>query len=167
MPRTKVPRCLYCGRLVPKRRRELDDVGRFYDSQKCRDLQKEALGLDLDEESIAVVLRGDPIEALAYFGVKAIGAIWKTLRERLKKNAEATDAEGSEGGSGSEARTPPPAAGERDRLLRELGLPPTATLAEAEKRYRELAKKAHPDLGGSVERMRKLNVTISRLREIS
>lgn len=38
-----------------------------------------------------------------------------------------------------------------------LGLPARATLADARRRYRELAKKYHPDTSGSTELMAKLN----------
>ena len=38
-----------------------------------------------------------------------------------------------------------------------LGLPPRATLAEARRRYRELAKTHHPDTTGSTQQMARLN----------
>jgi DnaJ-domain-containing protein 1 len=38
-----------------------------------------------------------------------------------------------------------------------LGLPPTSALADARKRYRELAKKLHPDRGGDPAHMARLN----------
>ena len=42
--------------------------------------------------------------------------------------------------------------------LAALGLPATATLAEVEQAYRERAKEAHPDLGGTVEKFKRLQV---------
>lgn len=40
--------------------------------------------------------------------------------------------------------------------LTTLGLPPTASLDEVERAYRELAKQAHPDRGGNVEQFKRL-----------
>lgn len=63
--------------------------------------------------------------------------------------------------------TPPPPP-EHIGLLAKLGLGPNASLQDAEKAYRQLAKQAHPDRpGGSVERMTELNQAISRLRVIN
>lgn len=50
------------------------------------------------------------------------------------------------------------------RWCRVLGLTLAATRAEAERAYRTLAKKAHPDLGGSTEAMQELNVAIAEAR---
>ncbi len=40
--------------------------------------------------------------------------------------------------------------------LAALGLPPTASLEEVERAYRELVKQAHPDRGGNVEHFKRL-----------
>jgi F0F1-type ATP synthase membrane subunit c/vacuolar-type H+-ATPase subunit K len=40
--------------------------------------------------------------------------------------------------------------------LAALGLPPTASLDEVERAYRELVKQAHPDRGGNVEQFKRL-----------
>lgn len=53
------------------------------------------------------------------------------------------------------AALPPPGAVRPWRQV--LGLGPTPTFAEAQARYRELARQAHPDSGGSEERMKDLN----------
>ena len=46
-----------------------------------------------------------------------------------------------------------------------LGLGPKATLAEARRRYRELAKKFHPDSGGSSQQMAALNDAWKKVEE--
>ena len=47
----------------------------------------------------------------------------------------------------------------------DLGLTPNATLADAEQSYRKRARSAHPDAGGSVEGMSRLNTAIERARQ--
>lgn len=47
-----------------------------------------------------------------------------------------------------------------------LGLPRGTALPVCEAQYKELAKAAHPDNGGSVERMKQLNDAIEKLRNI-
>lgn len=42
--------------------------------------------------------------------------------------------------------------------LAALGLPPTATLEDVERAYRERVKEAHPDRGGTVEQFKRLQV---------
>lgn len=59
---------------------------------------------------------------------------------------------------GFEALPPPDWRGE-------LGLTPESTLEDAESSYRSRARSAHPDMGGSVEGMAKLNIAIERARE--
>jgi len=48
-------------------------------------------------------------------------------------------------------------------LLSELGLFPSAGMEEIKKRFRELARKHHPDVGGDHEKMIKLIDTYNRL----
>lgn len=45
---------------------------------------------------------------------------------------------------------------ERQQALAVLGLPPDATRQQIKRRYRELAKKYHPDLGGDQKEMRRI-----------
>ncbi len=45
---------------------------------------------------------------------------------------------------------------ERQQALAVLGLPPDATHQQIKRRYRELAKKYHPDLGGDQKEMRRI-----------
>ena len=45
---------------------------------------------------------------------------------------------------------------ERQQALAVLGLPPTATPQQIKRRYRELAKKYHPDKGGDSREMQRL-----------
>jgi hypothetical protein len=65
---------------------------------------------------------------------------------------------------------PPPAAGGRPRPWREmLGVetvngPAAAVLAIAEHNFRQAAKKAHPDFGGSAQAMAALNAAIAEAR---
>lgn len=59
---------------------------------------------------------------------------------------------------GFEALPPPDWRGD-------LGLTLDATLEDAESSYRKRARSAHPDTGGTVEDMSRLNVAINRARE--
>ncbi len=61
------------------------------------------------------------------------------------------------------AALPPPAAAKAWHEV--LGLVPAATIEAAEHQYRELARKAHPDAGGSTEAMAELNVAIGQARK--
>ena len=45
---------------------------------------------------------------------------------------------------------------ERQRALSVLGLPPNATPKQIKKRYRDLAKRHHPDLGGDQQQMQRI-----------
>lgn len=45
---------------------------------------------------------------------------------------------------------------ERQQALAVLGLPPTATPQQIKRRYRQLAKKYHPDKGGDSREMQRL-----------
>jgi DnaJ-domain-containing protein 1 len=45
---------------------------------------------------------------------------------------------------------------ERQQALAVLGLPPTATPHQIKRRYRELAKKHHPDRGGNSREMQRV-----------
>ncbi len=45
---------------------------------------------------------------------------------------------------------------ERQQALAVLGLPPDATRQQIKRRYRELAKKYHPDRGGDQNEMRRI-----------
>ena len=45
---------------------------------------------------------------------------------------------------------------ERQQALAVLGLPPDATRQQIKRRYRELAKKYHPDRGGDQQEMRRI-----------
>jgi DnaJ-domain-containing protein 1 len=45
---------------------------------------------------------------------------------------------------------------ERQQALAVMGLPPTATKQQIKRRYRELAKKHHPDRGGDPHEMKRL-----------
>jgi DnaJ-domain-containing protein 1 len=45
---------------------------------------------------------------------------------------------------------------ERQRALTVLGLPPNATPKQIKKRYRTLAKRHHPDLGGDQQQMQRI-----------
>ena len=45
---------------------------------------------------------------------------------------------------------------ERQQALAVLGLPPDATHQQIKRRYRELAKKYHPDRGGDQKEMRRI-----------
>lgn len=56
------------------------------------------------------------------------------------------------------------ARGRRGEALAVLGLAPTAELAEAQRRYRELAMQHHPDRGGDDERFREIQEAIAILR---
>jgi hypothetical protein len=47
-----------------------------------------------------------------------------------------------------------------------LGLGPDATRAQADSAWRTLARKAHPDLGGSTERMARLNAARDEARRV-
>lgn len=49
------------------------------------------------------------------------------------------------------------------QLLAELGLLPSAGMEEIKKRFRELSKKYHPDLGGDNHKMAKLIDTYNKL----
>lgn len=54
---------------------------------------------------------------------------------------------------------------EKERALRLLGLSPGASQEEIRKAYKKLARVAHPDHGGSVERMQRINAAYSLLME--
>jgi len=45
---------------------------------------------------------------------------------------------------------------ERQQALAVLGLPPNATTQQIKRRYRELAKKNHPDRGGDPREMQRI-----------
>lgn len=45
---------------------------------------------------------------------------------------------------------------ERQRALSILGLPPNATRQQIKKRYRDLAKRHHPDMGGNQQQMQRI-----------
>jgi DnaJ-domain-containing protein 1 len=45
---------------------------------------------------------------------------------------------------------------QRQQALAVLGLPPTASRQQIKQRYRSLAKKYHPDLGGDPQQMQRL-----------
>ena len=45
---------------------------------------------------------------------------------------------------------------ERQRALTVLGLPPNATPKQIKQRYRQLAKRHHPDLGGDQQEMQRI-----------
>ncbi len=45
---------------------------------------------------------------------------------------------------------------QRQQALAVLGLPPTATPQQIKQRYRRLAKKHHPDMGGDPQQMQRL-----------
>lgn len=45
---------------------------------------------------------------------------------------------------------------QRQQALAALGLPPNATRQQIKRRYRALAKKYHPDLGGDARQMQRL-----------
>lgn len=49
--------------------------------------------------------------------------------------------------------------------LTALGLPPTASLDEVERTYRELAKQAHPDRGGNVEQFKRLQAIYEQAKQ--
>jgi hypothetical protein len=51
-----------------------------------------------------------------------------------------------------------------DDALRTLGLPATATLHEIEAARRALAKRAHPDMGGSLDEMQRINAAADAAR---
>ena len=62
---------------------------------------------------------------------------------------------------------PPPGGSARPRPWHEvLGVRAHASLAEAETEYRRRAKVAHPDNGGSAERMAELNAAIAEARRL-
>lgn len=58
---------------------------------------------------------------------------------------------------GFKALPPPPGTKPKRQWWEVLGVQPYASHATIEERYRALAKKAHPDVGGSVEAMAELN----------
>jgi molecular chaperone DnaJ len=45
---------------------------------------------------------------------------------------------------------------QRQQALSVLGLPPTATPQQIKRRYRSLAKRYHPDMGGDPRQMQRL-----------
>ena len=49
--------------------------------------------------------------------------------------------------------------------LTALGLPPTATLEEVDRAYRELVKQAHPDRGGNVEKFKRLQAIYEQAKK--
>lgn len=63
------------------------------------------------------------------------------------------------------ASLPPPAEGNRAPWRSVLGVEPSASLAEAERRYHNMARTAHPDNGGSHEMMALLNAAIAEARQ--
>ena len=56
---------------------------------------------------------------------------------------------------------------ERQQALAVLGLPPDATHQQIKRRYRELAKKYHPDLGGDQKEMRRIIAAYQLLKKSS
>ena len=56
---------------------------------------------------------------------------------------------------------------ERQQALAVLGLPPDATRQQIKRRYRELAKKYHPDRGGDQKEMRRIIVAYQLLMKSS
>ncbi len=52
---------------------------------------------------------------------------------------------------------------QRQQALAVLGLPPNATTQQIKKRYRALAKKHHPDLGGDPQQMQRLSAAYELL----
>jgi hypothetical protein len=63
------------------------------------------------------------------------------------------------------AQTPPGGSRQIPPHYAILHLDPSAPLEVAEAAYRALARKTHPDAGGSTEQMQRLNAAIERIRE--
>ena len=61
------------------------------------------------------------------------------------------------------ASAPSRSALERKQALDVLGLPPHATPAQIKQRYRKLAKRYHPDLGGDPHQMQRLTAAYELL----
>ena len=61
---------------------------------------------------------------------------------------------------------PKPALPTPAALLAGLGLPATATWPEVKRRYKVLAKKHHPDRGGTQEQMIRLNNSYELLQKV-
>ena len=56
---------------------------------------------------------------------------------------------------------------ERQQALAVLGLPPDATRQQIKRRYRELAKKYHPDRGGDQQELRRIIAAYELLKKSS
>jgi hypothetical protein len=95
-------------------------------------------------------------------------ARWKREHEktkkRLKRKAEAAHWEQVRQMLEAEHRMRTMPAWLRESFLF-LGLGPTATLVDARKRYRELARKYHPDANGSTRQMAQLNDAWKKVEE--
>jgi DnaJ-domain-containing protein 1 len=54
---------------------------------------------------------------------------------------------------------------QRQQALAVLGLPPTATSKQIKRRYRSLAKRYHPDLGGDQRQMQRIIAAYELLKD--
>ncbi len=72
-----------------------------------------------------------------------LGLLWETLRLSARLLWKS-------------AASPARPVLQRQQALAVLGLPPTATPAQIKQRYRKLAKRYHPDLGGDPRQMQRL-----------
>ena len=72
-----------------------------------------------------------------------LGLLWETLRLGMRLLFQST-------------ATPVRPVLQRQQALGVLGLPPNATPQQIKRRYRALAKKYHPDLGGDPRQMQRL-----------
>ena len=85
----------------------------------------------------------------AYTYISAGGSSWRVFRT-------------SSGGQQAPPPPPPPPAYDPD--LSELGLSPSASLEEAERKYRELVREHHPDKGGDLLTIQQINAAMTRIR---
>jgi DnaJ-domain-containing protein 1 len=133
--------CVFCAKAIKPKRLAKPWPENQYCTKKCQTAHAEATA-------------GESIWDILFKAGVAIGA---KLHDEWQKRQAA--------GLPPEFRTAPPDM--RSVCLEKLGLAPDASLEQAEKQYRSLARQHHPDKpGGCPDKMRDLNLAIQKLREI-
>lgn len=159
-----VAHCLNCERRISARRlRERSGAAVYFCSDRCvKEMSRRVGGDALDKDALDALLHQDTIGLAVFFGRRVVDKV----KEHVAKVRQAQEE--------AQSRPPPkpkPRWGtskeELNARLAAFGLPPTATVEDVDKRYRDLAKKNHPDvLGGSAERMAEINAARDRIKEL-
>jgi DnaJ-class molecular chaperone len=97
-------------------------------------------------------------ELLAFAGIVFILSITGLLQPMLNAMRE------FRGQPPLDQPPPPVRRSDLDVSYRLLGIPPSATMEEVERAYRQKAKRHHPDLGGDDDAMRALNEAYNQIK---